>query len=92
MLGGTVAGGTVLGGSVGGRLAGGIVGLAVPDPPEADPPEPDPTPGITPLLAIGGPSGCAQRAPVGQGGVPPPVIGGQDATGAQPFTPVGLLS
>ncbi len=94
---GTVVGGTVFGGRVGGTLAGGTVGLGVAGPteavpPEAVPPETVPLPEATPLLAIGVPAGWAQKAPVGQGGVPPPVIGGQDATAAQPPTPAGPVS
>ena len=92
MLLGTVAGGTVFGGSAGGTLTGVTVGLDVAGPTEPVPPEADPPPESTPLPAIGAPSGWAQRAPVGQGGVPPPVTGVQDATGAQPLTPAWPVS
>jgi len=92
VLEGTVAGGTVFGGSVGGTLTGGIVGLGVAGPLETVPPEADPPPEATPLLAIGAPAGWAQRAPGGQGGVPPPVVGGQDATGTQPLPPAWPVS
>ena len=92
MLEGTVVGGTVLGGRVGGRLAGGTVGLGVAGPPGTVPPEGVPSPEATPLLVVGAPAGWAQRAPVGQGGVPSPVVGGQEATVAQPLTPAGSVS